>query len=175
MALLEPTDYNFRKIVLFLVPDAANWSIAHWHSNSRILDSIKEVHGKDYFKDLDEFFNLCDLLLAKWSGKSYYRELFKLKDIPSSIAALIWPTNMERDVCKQFSLICRVKPLMLYGKYANFDVTNPHNISQSWAFQQVWSWQHSEKYKLSPAVRANLMHIGLGDHPFIIHARNRAE
>ena len=100
----------FKDVIATLIPDASSWSDKQWVDEKYIFARIKSTHGIDYQVDPKAFDLLFNMLKKKYAGIPYTRELFLIKHIPNSMAQVIWPQNMEKELCKQFLTICKVKP-----------------------------------------------------------------
>jgi len=160
---------RFVEIMELLVPGCHNWSTYQWTSEAYIFSQIQAAHGIDYSKNIVEFDKMMTMFRYKLEGIPYYRNLFSIKLLPSSIAAIIWPDGIEKNICKQFSTACRVHPYMaLGGGISSFDPIIPQNMVKSWAFNQMEAWRKNNSYKLSRTVRGNMLNIALGNHPRLI-------
>lgn len=160
---------RFMEIMELLIPDCRNWSAYQWTSEAYIFSQIKAAHGIDYSEDIMEFDKMMAMFRYKLEGIPYYRYLFALKVLPSSIAAIIWPDGIEKNICKQFNIACRAHPHMdLEGNIRPFDPINPQSMINSWAYNQMETWRENKSYKLSSTVRSNMLNIALGNHPRLI-------
>jgi len=165
---------RFIEIMDLLVPDCHKWSAYQWTSEKYIFSQIQAVHGIDYSKNPTEFDKMMTMFRYKLEGIPYYRDLFSIKILPSSIATIIWPDGMEKDICKQFNIACRVRPYVsLEGILDVSNLLAPQNILDSWAYNQMETWRETKSYKLSNSVLSNMLNIALGNHPRLIREAAR--
>ena len=164
---------NFIKSINALIPESTTWATRQWTSEKHIFAAIKSVHGIDYNEDTDAFDRLISMMKHKINGQPYYYELFRIKRLPASIAAVIWPENIVKELSKQLLIASNVKPIITNGSYRpDIDSVAPSVVNTSWAYQILVS--HIKSRELSKAVTDNLMYFGWGEHPHIIRGKQRA-
>lgn len=163
---------NFEKMILMFIPDATTWSVCEWTSEKHILDAFKTVHGIDFSEDPDSFTAFVKMMHCKLNGRSYFRYLFRIKYIPDSIAVIIWPTNIVKELSRQFLYASNAEPLMEDGSYLpDKDSVAPSVVKESWVYKTLESCRKT--HTLSRAVKNNLLYFGWGDHPYIVRAKQR--
>ena len=157
--------FRFKEIIELILPTAAKWPEDYLTSQTRIFSEIKRCHGFDYTGREHIFDELVWLLQRKLDGKPCYGQLFRVSHIPDSVAALIWPQGMEKEICRQFLVLSRQKPSdpRHIRNYTPWDA--PQKIVDTWAFGKLCSWREEHSYPLPDKVRAAMLSYSLGVHP----------
>lgn len=161
----QATCSRFEELIHLLVPDSRQWKHRQWISETFIFSQIQAIHGVNFAQHLNDFDALVYLFRNRAEGLPYYKALFLIQDLPASIASVIWPVDMEKDICKQFRIFCNVKPSQCYQYTRYKDPLAPSKVSKSWAFQQLEAWRKNQSYPISDKTKSNLLYIGLGYHP----------
>lgn len=164
---------NFRQMMLMFIPDAKNWNARQWTSEREIFNAFKKVHGIDFSQEPISFMVLVVMMDCKMNGRSYYRHLFRIKHLPDSMAAIIWPKNIIKELSKQLLNASRAKPILKNGVYLpDCDSVAPAVVNSSWAYRMLAACD--EKRKFTKAVRDSLLYFGWGYHPRIVKEKQRA-
>ena len=161
---------RFEEFIELLVPDCRQWSPKQWRSEKFSFSPIQSIHGFDFTDHIEDFDSLAYLYRRKAEGLPYYKTLFSIKSLPDSIAKALWPNGIEKEIIKQFNIACRVSPRLYQNQFRSSDPINPLNMANSWAFQHLTEWR-SNRDLVNSNVRSNIMQVALGNHPWVVKAR----
>lgn len=166
----QATYTHFIELIHLLVPDSQSWKPSQWLNEKLIFSQIYAIHGIDFSQHINDFTALVSLYRNKAERIPYYKNLFLITNLSTSIARAIWPVDMEEELVKQFNIACRVRPSLYQGQFSSYDPINPFNMVNSWVFRQLNEWR-SNGNLVNKTVRSNFMQIALGNHPWVVKAR----
>lgn len=163
---------RFEELIQLLVPGCHKWTRSQWRNEKFIFAQIEAIHGVDFSKHIHDFDKLVVMFRNKAEHLPYYKNLFSIKTLSTSIATAIWPNDTEKEIIKQFNIACTVRPRLYQGQFRRLDPVNPLNMANSWAFQQLSEWRSNRKL-VRNNTRSNLMEVAVGNHPWVVKARQK--
>lgn len=100
---------SYEDAIKKLIPVVKTWNENYWLAEKHILDEINNRYGVDYRDDYIDYGRILMILTSREKKKSKY-EIHEawcasnIKQMPYSIAQVIWPQNTEDRIIKMMEL-----------------------------------------------------------------------
>ena len=147
---------RFRQIIKFFIPNTDEWTLDEWFSQTHIFAAFKNMHDIDYSKNTADFDNLIDMMCKRLKGEKYIHKLFSIMNITDSMANLLWPVDMEKELVRCLEHLLEDNS----NAYGIYYLTNA-DIAKSWVFRKLCQLREQKHPAISLEFSKILFEIAL--------------